>query len=61
MLSFVRFLRPGVHNLSFELRADEGSKDVEWHCHGSNNVHVFDRILKRIHVEVGNGKGREGK
>ena len=33
---FVRFLRPGVHNLSFELRAEEILKGHEWHCRDGN-------------------------
>uniref|UniRef100_A0A914L391 Uncharacterized protein n=2 Tax=Meloidogyne TaxID=189290 RepID=A0A914L391_MELIC len=46
---FVRFLRPGLHNLTFELRNEEVLKGHGWHCR-DGNIHVFDRIVKQISV-----------
>uniref|UniRef100_A0A1I8BW26 A2M domain-containing protein n=1 Tax=Meloidogyne hapla TaxID=6305 RepID=A0A1I8BW26_MELHA len=46
---FVRFLRPGLHNLSFELRNEEVLKGHGWHCR-DGNIHIFDRIVKQISV-----------
>uniref|UniRef100_A0A914HH71 Alpha-2-macroglobulin domain-containing protein n=1 Tax=Globodera rostochiensis TaxID=31243 RepID=A0A914HH71_GLORO len=47
---FVRFLRPGTHNLSFELRSEDVLKGHDWHCRGKVST-VFDRISKKIQVE----------
>jgi len=33
---FVRFLRQGMHNLSFELRAEKVLKGYDWHCRDGN-------------------------
>uniref|UniRef100_A0A183C719 A2M domain-containing protein n=1 Tax=Globodera pallida TaxID=36090 RepID=A0A183C719_GLOPA len=47
---FVRFLRPGTHNLSFELRSEDVLKGHDWHCRGDGST-VYDRISKQIQVE----------
>ncbi|KAL3082932.1 hypothetical protein niasHS_010734 [Heterodera schachtii] len=47
---FVRFLRHGMHNLSFELRSEDVLKGHDWHCRDSA-TEVFDRIVKQIQVK----------
>jgi hypothetical protein len=42
---FVRFLREGMHNLSFELREGQGLKGHEWHCRDGN-------IQVRLHIHI---------
>lgn len=48
---YIRFLREGTQNLSFELRAENTLLGGEWHCRDTTTK-IFDRISKQIYVNV---------
>ncbi|KAI1730516.1 alpha-2-macroglobulin family domain-containing protein [Ditylenchus destructor] len=46
---YVRFLKEGLHNISFELREENAIPGGEWHCRDEDAL-IYDRILKQVQV-----------
>jgi hypothetical protein len=48
---YLKFLRPGSHNLTFELREQSTTSSIDNPCWNEDKL-VLDRILKNIVINV---------